>query len=81
MPGFGGGGADEGLAAGAVGLVPVAGGDVEAPGEDCKATGVVVTPPGEDDGPDPGPEVPVPRLLLPPLPLRPLGRRAPGPDP
>ena len=55
VPGFGGDGADEELAAGDVGLVPVAGEDVKAPGEDCKATGVVVTPPGEADGAEPLP--------------------------
>ncbi|MFI5083328.1 MAG: hypothetical protein ACHQCE_19820, partial [Streptosporangiales bacterium] len=81
VPGFGGGGADEELAAGDVGLVPVAGEDVEAPGEDCKATGVVVTPPGEADDPGPSPVVPVPRLLLPPLPLWPAGPPCAGPGP
>ncbi len=79
VPGFGGGGADEELAAGDVGLVPVAGEDVKAPGEDCKATGVVVTPPGEPDGPSPCPAAPLPALpaLLPPLPLLPLRPEGP----
>jgi len=68
VPGFRDG-ADEELADAGAGLVLVAG-DVDAPGED-RATGVVVTPPGEADGNSPCPAAPVPRLLplMPPPPL------------
>ena len=80
MPGFRDG-ADEELADAGAGLVLVAG-DVDAPGED-RATGVVVTPPGEADGASPCPAVPVPRLLplMPPPLLRPEGPPCAGPGP
>ena len=71
VPGFGDDGADEDLPGDDAGLVLVLlAGDVDAPGDD-KATGVVVTPPGEADGNSPCPAAPAPRLLplMPPPPL------------
>ena len=61
----------------------MAGGDVKAPGDDGRATGVVVTPPGEADGASPCPVAPAPRLLplMPPPPLWPEGPPRAGPGP
>ena len=63
--------------AGGAGLAPVADGDVRAPGDDGRPTGVVVavTPPGKPDGASRCPVPPAPRLLplMPPSPLRPEG--------